>query len=70
MNQYHTDPGVGDLPREPRPASFLPPLAQHALVQASQTPISRANPLARVIAIDQATQYARRLHPELFHPEI
>jgi hypothetical protein len=44
----------------------LPIDAQNDLMRASQTPITRADPLARVKAIEQATQRIKRKYPELF----
>lgn len=68
-DNHHVDLGVGVLPREPQPCNFHPPIVRDALVAASQTPITRDQPLARIVAIDKAVAFARRQHPELFHPE-
>lgn len=72
MTHYHNPnvAGVSDLPREPKPCNFFPPMVRDALVAASQTPIhpTRA-PLARIVAIDKAVAQARRQFPELFYPE-
>lgn len=69
---YH-DPnvaGVSELPREPKPCDFFPPMVRDALIAASQTPIHPVYfPLARQVAIDKAIQEARRHFPERFHPE-
>lgn len=67
---YHLDSGVSEKPREPKPCNFFPPVVREALIAASQTPVTHANPLARVIAIDNARARARSLYPELFHQEI
>lgn len=66
---HHVDLGVGPLPREPQPCNFHPPIVRDALVAASQTPITRDQPLARIVAIDKAVAFARRHRPERFHPE-
>lgn len=69
---YHSPnvAGVSELPREPKPCNFFPPMVRDALIAASQTPIHPTlNPLARQVAIDKAVQQARRQFPERFHPE-
>jgi hypothetical protein len=70
MTKYHNAAGVSEIPREPQPCNFFPPMVRDALVAASQTPIHpRLFPLARILAIDEAVAQARRTHPERFHPE-
>lgn len=70
MNYHNPNvAGVSELPREPKPCNFFPPMVRDALIAASQTPIHPFNPLARQVAIDKAVQQARRTHPERFHPE-
>lgn len=44
----------------------LPVDAQLDLMAASQVPVTRADPLARLKAIEKATQRAQRNHPYLF----
>lgn len=69
---YHSPnvAGVSELPREPKPCDFFPPMVRDALIAASQTPIHPTfNPLARQVAIDKAVQQARRQFPERFNPE-
>lgn len=45
---------------------LLPPSAIKALQEAAKTPITAADPLARVKAIERATQRIKREHPHLF----
>lgn len=44
----------------------LPPAAVKLLQQAAQTPITRADPLARVKAIEKATERVKREYPQYF----
>ena len=44
----------------------LPPEAMRLLQQAAQTPITRADPLARVKAIEKATERVKRQYPQFF----
>ncbi|AAR97704.1 hypothetical protein ACLRAE_12470 [Bordetella bronchiseptica] len=44
----------------------LPPEAMRLLQQAAQTPITRADPLARVKAIEKATERVKRQYPHFF----
>jgi len=48
------------------PATLLPPEAVRLLQQAAQTPITRADPLARVKAIDKAAERVKRDYPHYF----
>lgn len=50
-------------------AKVLPPDAVRLLQQAAQTPITRADPLARVKAIDKATERVKRKYPQYFVQE-
>lgn len=45
---------------------LLPPDAIRALQEAAKTPITAADPLARVKAIEQATRRIKRTYPHLF----
>ena len=47
-------------------ARIFSPWVEQTLVQAAQTRITQADPEARMRAIDEATQYAKNQHPELF----
>lgn len=56
---------------KPAPAaSLLPAEAVAQLQRAAQTPITAADPLARVKAIEQATQRVRSQFPQFFQSEI
>lgn len=44
----------------------LPAAAIAQLQRAAQTPITRRDPLARAVAIEQAIQRIKREHPEFF----
>jgi len=44
----------------------LPPQAVRLLQQAAQMPITRADPLARVKAIEKATERVKRQYPQSF----
>lgn len=48
------------------PANVLPRDAVKLLQQAAQTPITRADPLARVKAIDKAIERVKREYPQFF----
>jgi len=48
------------------PATTLPSEAAKRLKQAAQTPITRADPLARVKAIEKATERVKRDYPQFF----
>lgn len=48
------------------PAKVLPYDAARLLQRAAQTPIPAADPLARVKAIEKATQWAKREYPQFF----
>lgn len=48
------------------PATTLPTDAAKLLKQAAQTPITRADPLARVKAIEKATERVKRQYPQFF----
>ena len=48
------------------PAKVLPPEAARLLQQAAQTPIPGHDPLARVKAIDKATERVKRQYPQFF----
>lgn len=48
------------------PANVLPRDAAKLLRQAAQTPITRADPLARVKAIEKAIERVKRDHPQFF----
>lgn len=48
------------------PSGFLPYHAARLLQQASQTPIPHHDPLARVKAIDKATEQVKRQYPKFF----
>lgn len=52
-----------------KPHNILPLEAVLVLQRAAQTPITADDPLARVKAIEQATQRIRRDYPELFNQE-
>lgn len=47
-------------------ATLLPPEAARLLQRAAKTPIARADPLARVKAIERACERVKRRNPELF----
>lgn len=49
-------------------SEFLPPMARGMLMTAAQTSVDR-DPLARLKAIDKATEKIRAIWPELFRPE-
>lgn len=53
------------LPHRVYPAAVI---AQ--LQRAAQTPVTEADPLARVKAIEQTTQRIRQQYPELFRKDI
>lgn len=54
----------------PPPLSMvLPRTASEILRRAAQTPIPPDDPLARVIAIERATERVKRLYPSYFQPE-
>jgi hypothetical protein len=53
----------------PSPHTLLPPLLIKALQKAAATPITPDDPLARIKALEQATQRIKRNHPELFKTE-
>ena len=65
---HHQEPGVGELPLQPKPCNHFPAQVRDALVNASQTPIY-PDPLARQKAIDRALAKARAAFPELFIKE-
>lgn len=48
------------------PATTLPPDAAKLLKQAAQTLITRADPLARVKAIEKAIERVKRDYPQFF----
>ena len=48
------------------PAKTLPTDAAKLLQQEAQTPITRADPLARVKAIEKAIERVKREHPQFF----
>lgn len=48
--------------------SLLPPAAIAALVRAAGTPIPDWDPLARIKAIENATERIRAAYPHLFQP--
>ena len=48
------------------PANVLPRDAAKLLQQAAQTPITRADPLARVKAIEKAIERVKREYPQFF----
>lgn len=48
------------------PANVLPSDAAKLLRQAAQTPITRADPLARVKAIEKAIERVKRKYPQFF----
>jgi len=48
------------------PTTTLPADAARLLKQAAQTPITRADPLARVKAIDKAIERIKRDYPRFF----
>lgn len=48
------------------PANVLPRDAAKLLQQAAQTPIPGHDPLARVKAIDKATERVKRQYPQFF----
>ena len=52
--------------KNPPPAKLLPLEAAKLLQQAAQTPITRADPLARVKAIEKAIERVKREYPQFF----
>lgn len=52
--------------RNQPPAKLLPLEAARLLQQAAQTPIPGHDPLARVKAIDKATERVKRQYPQFF----
>lgn len=52
--------------KNPPPANVLPRDAAKLLQQAAQTPITRADPLARVKAIEKAIERVKREYPQFF----
>lgn len=50
----------------PQPHHLLPPFAIELLQKAARTPITAADPLARVKAIESATRRIKREYPHLF----
>ena len=48
------------------PANVLPSDAAKLLQQAAQTPLPRADPLARVKAIEKAIERVKREYPQFF----
>lgn len=50
----------------PTLSTVLPPAARVKLQQAAQTPITRADPLARVKAIEKAIERVKREYPQFF----
>jgi len=50
----------------PEPSQLLPPTAVRQLREAVQTPIPRGDMLARVKAIEQATERIQRQYPQFF----
>lgn len=52
--------------KNPPPANVLPRDAAKLLKQAAQTPITRADPLARVKAIEKAVERVKRQFPQFF----
>lgn len=48
---------------------LLPQHVREALRRAAQTPVTPADPLARVRAIEAAIERARRSYPEFFKKE-
>ena len=57
-------PPANVLPRDA--AKLLPRDAAKLLQQAAQTPITRADPLARVKAIEKAIELVKREYPQFF----
>lgn len=51
----------------PTLSTFLPPAARIKLQRAAQTPIPADDPLARVKAIEKATQWIKQEYPQFFH---
>lgn len=47
-------------------STVLPPAARIKLQRAAQTPIPAADPLARVKAIEKATEWAKFNYPQFF----
>ncbi|HHV49103.1 MAG TPA: hypothetical protein GXX56_09120 [Rhodocyclaceae bacterium] len=47
-------------------SNLLPEDARRALINAAQTPITRADPLARVKAIEKAIERVKREYPQFF----
>ena len=50
-------------------SEHLPFNVRMQLVRASQTPITNGDPLARVRAVDQASDHVRSQYPEFFQKE-
>lgn len=57
------------LQAKPPPHSLLPPDAIALLQKAAQTPNTASDPLARVKAVQQATQRVKAQYPHLFIQE-
>jgi hypothetical protein len=58
------------LDSQPAPVSLhLPFDARTQLVRASQTPITNGDPLARVRAVNQASEQVQRQYPNYFTKE-
>jgi len=53
----------------PPVATVLPPAARRLLQRAAQTPVTPADPLARIKAIEQAVEQIQRQYPEFFTKE-
>lgn len=60
------DPAVTELAARSRPAGWLPYHAAKLLQNAALTPVSVFDPLARVKAIDKATEQVKRQYPQFF----
>jgi hypothetical protein len=52
--------------KNPPPVSALPRDAAKQLQRAARTPITRADPLARVKAIEKAIERIKREYPQFF----
>lgn len=48
-------------------SAVLPPAARIKLQRAAQTPIPADDPLARVKAIEKATQWIKQNYPQFFY---
>lgn len=48
-------------------STVLPPAARIKLQRAAQTPIPADDPLARVKAIEKATQWIKQNYPQFFY---